>query len=70
MRKTDFQLEEELSSNLRNVKPKGPADLLQDRFDSVFRRNMLAPEAPSTESKKRFLKAKYKWHSSKGGEEA
>lgn len=43
MKKTDFQLEDELSGNLRTIKPMGPADLLIDRYDSIYRRNMIEP---------------------------
>lgn len=47
MRKTDFQTEDELSGSLRTIKAKAtPADLLLDRYDSVFRRNLLAPDVP------------------------
>jgi hypothetical protein len=45
----------------------GPADLLVDRYDSVFRRNLIEPEAPFDGDKKRNRKAKYKWHG-RGGE--
>ena len=69
MRKTDFQMEDELAGNLRTIKPHGPGDLLFDRYDSVFRRNMIEPEMPTTENKKRVDKAKFKWHN-KGGKAA
>jgi hypothetical protein len=68
MRKTDFQTEEELAGSLRTIRSKAtPADLLVDRYDSVFRRNLVEPEAPIGGDRKRNRKAKYKWHNSKGG---
>lgn len=68
MRKTDFQTEEELAGSLRTARPKGtPADLLLDRYDSVFRRNLIEPDMPIGGDKKRQRKAKFKWHNSKGG---
>ena len=41
MKKTDFQMEEELAGSLRQVKILGKDDFLRDRFDSVYRRNLL-----------------------------
>ena len=68
MRKTDYQTEEELAGSLRTIKAKAtPADLLVERYDSVFRRNLIEPEMPLGGDKKRNRKAKYKWHNSKGG---
>ena len=68
MRKTEFQTEEELAGSLRTIRSKAtPADLLVDRYDSVFRRNLVEPEAPIGGDRKRNRKAKYKWHNSKGG---
>jgi hypothetical protein len=53
---------------LRTIKAKAtPADLLVDRYDSVFRRNLIEPEVPIGGDRKRSGKAKYKWHNSKGG---
>jgi len=53
---------------LRTIKAKAtPADLLVDRYDSIFRRNMLEPEVPIGGDRRRSGKAKYKWHNSKGG---
>ena len=66
MKKTDFQTENELSGNLRSIQPKGVADLLLDNYDSIFRRNLLEPEAPEGADKKRQRKAKYKWHNKVG----
>ena len=68
MRKTEFQTEEELAGSLRTVRIKAtPADLLVDRYDSIFRRNLIAPEAPIGGDRKRGGKAKFKWHNSRGG---
>ena len=44
MRKTDFQTEEELSGNLRTLKPQGKGDLITERYDSIFRRNLMEYE--------------------------
>lgn len=65
MRKTDFQPEEDLSGNLRTIKPIGADNMLEERFDSIFRRNLLAPDAKEGDDKKRVRKAKYKFHLSK-----
>ena len=65
-RKTDYQLEEELSGNLRQLKPLGGDLLLQDRFDSIFRRNLVEPDAPAQNEKKRQRKLKYKMYSAIG----
>lgn len=71
MRKTEFQSEEELAGSLRALKAKAtPADLLVERYDSIFRRNLVEPEAPIGGDRKRNRKAKFKWHNSKGGKEA
>ena len=59
-------MEDELAGNLRAIKPMGPADLLVDRYDTVFRRNLIEPEAPEDADKKRVKKAKYKWHNREG----
>ena len=68
MRKTEFQTEEELAGSLRTIRSKAtPADLLVERFDSVFRRNMIEPDVPIGGDRRRGGKAKYKWHNSKGG---
>lgn len=68
MRKTEFQTEEELTGSLRNIRVKAtPADLLVERYDSVFRRNLLEPEVPLGGDRKRQRKAKFKWHNSRGG---
>lgn len=59
-RKEDFQLEEDLSGNFRTIKPLGNEILLGDRFDSIFRRNLVEPDAPANNEKKRQRKLKYK----------
>ena len=53
MKKTDFQTENELTGNLRTIKPMGIDHLLHENYDSVFRRNLLEPEAPEGTDKKR-----------------
>jgi hypothetical protein len=60
-KKPDFQLEEDLAENLRKMKPLGNDMLLLDRFDSVFRRNLIEPDAPTMGEKKRMRKQKYKF---------
>lgn len=59
-RKQDYLLEEDLSGNLRQMKPLGNESLLGDRFDSVFRRNLVEPDAPTQSAKKRQRKLKFK----------
>lgn len=59
-RKLDYQLEDELSGSLRQMRPLGNDMLLEDRFDSIFRRNLVEPDAPTQNEKKRQRKAKYK----------
>ena len=66
MRKTDFQLEEELAPTLRQLKAQGTDDLLRDRFDSVFRRNLIEMDAPTEAEKKRQRKMKYKFKERQG----
>ena len=61
MRKNDYQLEDDLSGNLRQMKPLGNASLLDDRFDSIFRRNLIEPNAHDNLDKKRIRKIKYKF---------
>ena len=67
MRKTDFQLEDELAGSLRQLRGEGQADLLRDRFDSVFRRNMVEMDAPTVAEKKRQKKMRYKFKDRHGG---
>ena len=46
-RKQDYQLEDDLAGNLRKLKPLGSDQLLQDRYDSIFRRNLIECDAPT-----------------------
>lgn len=55
-----------MTGNLRGIKPLGTADMIVDRYDSIFRRNLMEPEAPADGDKKRVRKAKYKWHNKAG----
>ena len=41
MKKTDFQMEDELAGSLREVRPIGKDDFFRDRMDSMFRTNKL-----------------------------
>ena len=65
-RKLDYQLEDELSGSLRQMRPLGNDMLLEDRFDSIFRRNLVEPDAPTQNEKRRQRKAKYKMVSKLG----
>lgn len=65
-RKHDYQLEDELSGNLRQMKPIGNDMLLQDRFDSIFRRGLVEPDAPTQGEKKRQRKVQWKQHNRLG----
>ena len=62
MRKTDFVMEEELAGSLRQSKPKTGADLLHERYDDIFRRNLIEPTVPEGAAKKPRSKPKYKMH--------
>lgn len=66
MKKTDFQLEDELAPSLRQLKAQGTDDLLRDRFDSVFRRNLIELDAPTQADKKRQRKLKFKYRERQG----
>ena len=59
-------MEEDLSGNLRQLRPLGGDDLLHDRFDSVFRRNLVEPDAPTNQEKRRQRKQKYKMYNKLG----
>jgi hypothetical protein len=62
MPKTEFLLENELASSLRKHKNQGTT-LLHDRFDNVFRRNLMEPQTPLEEQKvKKKSVHKYKTH--------
>ena len=65
-RKSDFQLQEDLTGNLRQMKPLGNDMLVEDRFDSIFRRNLVEPDAPTNAEKLRQKKLKYKWRGAVG----
>lgn len=67
MRKTDFQLEDELAPSLRQVQPQGTNDLLHDRFDSIFRRNLVEMDAANNAEKKRRRKIQFKFKDRRGG---
>ena len=67
MRKTDFQLEEELSGSLRQLKPQGQDDLLREHFDTRFRLGQVELDAPTKSEKKRSVKAQFKFKERRGG---
>ena len=69
-RRLDYQMEDELSGSLRQMRPLGNDDLLQDRFDSIFRRNLVEPDAPTQNEKRRQKKQKYKMISKLGSKAA
>uniref|UniRef100_A0A7S3FY67 Ribosome biogenesis protein NOP53 n=1 Tax=Strombidium rassoulzadegani TaxID=1082188 RepID=A0A7S3FY67_9SPIT len=69
MRKEDFQMDEDLAENLRKIKPLGNDRLLQDRFDSIFRRNLIEPDAPTQNEKKRVRKLQFKMVNKLGSKE-
>ena len=46
-------MEDELAPTLRQLKVQGTDDLLRERFDSVFRRNLIELDAPTKAEKKR-----------------
>ena len=66
MRKTDFQLEEELAPSLRQLKIQGADDVLRERYDSVFRRNLVELDAPTKADKKRVKKHWFKFKERQG----
>jgi len=49
------------------LKAQGTDDLLHDRFDSIFRRNMVELDAPTNADKKRYRKTAYKFKNRRGG---
>ena len=68
MQKTDFQLEDELAGSLRQLKAQGHDDLLRDRFDTVFRKNLIELEDPELMKKRRRdMKKIYKFKQRQGG---
>ena len=67
MKKTDFQMEDELAGSLRQVRPIGKDDFLRDRFDSVFRTNKLdVVDVVNEAEKKRRDKANFKFKQRSG----
>ena len=66
MRKTDFQLEDELAPSLRQLKVQGQDDVIRERYDSVFRRNMVELDAPTKAEKRREQKVIYKFKERQG----
>ena len=67
MKKTDFQLEDELAGSLREAKPLGKDDFLRDRFDSVYRRNLLdIVDTVHEAEQKRKKKADFKFKQRSG----
>lgn len=66
MRKTDFQMEDELAASMRQMKPKTGADMLHERYDDIFRRNLIEPTVPEgAAGVKRKGKTQYKMHNNK-----
>lgn len=61
-RKTDYILEEELSGNLRQAQPLTNDQLLHDRFDSVFRRNLVEPHEAIYDHRRRKHKQDFKFY--------
>ena len=55
-----------MAGSLRQLKAQGQDDLLRDRFDSVFRRNLVELDAPTTAEKKRQRKRAYKFKDRQG----
>ena len=51
---------------MRQMRPLGNDELLQDRFDSIFRRNLVEPDAPTNAEKRRQKKQKWKMVSKLG----
>ena len=67
MHKTPFQMEDELAGSLRQVKPIGTDDFFRERFDSVYRRNLLdVVDTVHEQEKKRKIKAAYKFKQRQG----
>ena len=59
-RKIEYQLDSELSGNLRQMRPLGNDLMLEDRFDSIYRRNLVEPDAPTQGQNRRQKKLKFK----------
>lgn len=60
-RKQDFLLEDDLSGNMRQMKPLTNDQLLQDRYDSVFRRNLVEPNEEVYDARRNKHKRAYKF---------
>lgn len=68
MKKTDFQLEDDLAGSLRELRAQNHDDLLRDRFDSIFRQNLVEIEDMElTAKRRREMKAEYKFKQRTGG---
>jgi len=63
---TDFQTTNELKSNLRTIKVAG--SLARDRFDSIFRRNLIEKTGYDKKKKKKSRIPKFKYHSTERGQ--
>ena len=48
------------------MKPLGNDLLIEDRFDSIFRRNLVEPDAPTNQEKMRQRKLRFKAHGEVG----
>lgn len=59
-------MEDELAPSLRQIKHMGNDDQLRERFDSVFRRNLIELDAPSKALKKRDQKRMIKFKNRQG----
>ena len=60
-------MEDELAGSLREAKPLGKDDFMRDRFDSVYRRNMLdVIDVVHEAEKKRRVKASFKFKQRSG----
>lgn len=55
-----------MAPSLRQVKHQGNDDMLRERFDSIFRRNMIELDAPSKEYKRRDQKRQVKFKNRRG----
>jgi hypothetical protein len=70
MRKTDFQLEEELAGSLRQLKSTGKDNMLRQSWDDRFRRNLVEADGfqeGEKNSRKRSRKVQYKFKARSGG---
>jgi len=62
---TDFQLTSELKPNLRSIKVTG--SLARERFDSIFRRNLIEKTGYDKKKKKGSKYPKFKFHNTERG---